>query len=383
MKSSLAVFLTFFVLSSFAGAPIEGKRVIVTNPLNVSRPAETIAVPLDALGIDVKDKALRVWDMRLGKALAYQEDGKGNLIFSTPLKPLEKRLFTILKNAELPQADMSIVCWAKHVPERKDDFAWENDKFGARTYGQKLMLPPPEGEKLISSGIDIFNKCVSYPTFPKWLYGKGEGSYHKNHGEGMDAYMLGKARGVGGIGQLKDGKWSHSINWKESKVIMIGPVRAEFEIVYDSWGDMGKETRHVTIDRGQNFAKYTASFSSPDKSVFVGPGLDVNDKRTHDGDIKFSLKRGFISNFEPLVKPEDGQIATAIVLDPSTKALKMASDELDCIYLLSNTSAEGSITYWSGAAWSLAGDYTTAEKWHTAVENFVKALNNPVKITVK
>jgi hypothetical protein len=383
MKISFLAILTFSISSIFAMTIPQGKRVIVTNPIDVYRPAETISVPWSKLEVEPNDSSVRVWDMRLGKALAFQDDGKGNIIFSTPLKPFEKRLFAILKDAKLPQADMSIVCWAKHVPERKDDFAWENDKFGARTYGQMLMEAPPKGEKLISSGIDIFNKCVSYPTFPKWLYGKGEGSYHKNHGEGMDVYMLGKARGVGGIGQYKDGKWSHSINWKDSKVIMVGPVRAEFEIVYDSWGNMGKETRHVTIDRGQNFAKYTATFSSPLQDVFVGPGLDINDKRTHDGDMKFSLKRGFISNFEPVAKPEDGQIATAIILDPLSKTSKISTDELDCIYLLSTLSNEGSITYWAGSSWSLAGDYTTPQEWHNAVEDFTKALNNPVKITVK
>jgi hypothetical protein len=269
------------------------------------------------------------------------------------------------------------------VPERKDDFAWENDKFGARTYGPVLMQPPPKGENLVSSGIDIFNKCVPYPVFPKWLYGKGEGSYHKNHGEGMDAYLIGKSRGVGGIGQLKNGKWSCSANWHTSKVIMTGPVRAEFEITYDTWGDMGKEVRRVTIDRGQNFAKFVAGFSAPASDVLVGPGLDLNQKRQHDGDIKLSLNRGFISNFEPCVAAENGHILTAIILDPTSKALKISTDDLDCAYLLSKVNEKGTITYWAGASWTIAGDYTTPEAWHNAVLNFRKALQNPVKITVK
>ena len=383
MRFSVLQLLAFSLSTAFAVPVPEGKRIIAENPIDVFRPAETISVEWSKLDVKKDDPDLRVWDMRLGKALAYQDDGKGNLIFSTPLKPLEKRLFTICKNGELPQADMSVVCWAKHVPERKDDFAWENDKFGARTYGPALMQPRPKGENLVSSGIDIFNKCVPYPVFPKWLYGKGEGSYHNNHGEGMDAYLIGKSRGVGGIGQFKNGEWFHSLNWSESKTIMTGPVRTEFELVYDTWGKMGKETRRVSLDRGQNFAKFTVAFSGHDAETLVGPGLDLNAKRNHDGDVKFSLARGFVSNFEPVAKPEDGHIATAIMLDSSSVPVKIATDDLDCVYLLAKIPEKGSLTYWAGASWSLAGEHTDAEKWHNTVADFKKALQNPVKITVK
>ena len=58
------------------------------------------------------------------------------------------------------------------------------------------------------------------------------GSYHKNHGEGMDNYKVGTSRGTGGIAQFAKGEWARSINWAEQKVVMTGPVRAVFELIY-------------------------------------------------------------------------------------------------------------------------------------------------------
>ena len=150
--------------------PKGGKTVVVENPLDVTRCAETVSVKWDDLGLKPGDTAVRVWDLAANVPVAYQDDKKnGALLFSTRLGAKETKEFRILTDASLPQADLSIVCWSQYLPERMDDFAWENDCFGARAYGPVIMEPAPKGQKLVSSGIDIINKCVSYPVLHRWF----------------------------------------------------------------------------------------------------------------------------------------------------------------------------------------------------------------------
>ena len=44
--------------------------------------------------------------------------------------------------------------FARYVPERMDDFAWESDRIAHRIYGQGLI----KGEGTITSGIDVWIK---------------------------------------------------------------------------------------------------------------------------------------------------------------------------------------------------------------------------------
>ena len=365
--------------------PTDGKLVRVTNPLDVARPAETVSLKWKDLGLRPGDTGVRVWDVAANVPVAWQDtEREGNLIFSTALGPKETRTFRILSDATLPQADLSIVCWSQYLPERMDDFAWENDKFGARAYGPIIMKPAPKGQKLVSSGIDIINKCVSYPVLHRWFVERtGEGSYHQDHGEGMDNYKVGSSRGCGGLGALKaDGTWATSINWAKSRTIMNGPVRTVFELTYPAWGGFGEETRRVTLDRGQRFARYETRFKGAvPTGVKVGPGLDCAKARQHNGKITRDLAAGWIANFEPnaVDGPRTGSILTAVLLAPSCGAATTATDALGCEYLFPSKGGNR-FTYWSGAAWTETLEIRTDAQWKTYVKNFAAALRAPIKV---
>ncbi len=375
-------------MASLAG----GKAVRVENPLDVARPAETVSVKWADLGLRPGDTAVRVWDVAACVPVPYQDDAKnGALLFSTALAPRETREFRILSDASLPQADLSIVCWGQHLPERLDDFAWENDRFGARAYGPAIMRPAPAGQGLVSSGIDVFNKCVRYPVLHRWLAERARGrSYHRDHGEGMDAYVVGAGRGCGGLGAVDaTNAWSFSRNWSKAKAIQCGPVRAEFELTYPAWGGFGEETRRVTLDRGQFFAHFRPRFrGKAPEGVRIGPGLDCGAARRHNGEVARDPSDGWIANWEPKDAdgPHTGSIGTAIILDPGDAPAMAATDALGCEYLLTEAGRTPS-GYWAGAAWSgaSAGDdglLPDAKAWHKAVREFAAALRAPVKVTV-
>ena len=58
--------------------------------------------------------------------------------------------------------DVTPRAYARLVPERKDDLAWENDKVAFRVYGPALRSGPED------SGIDVWCKRVARPVIDKW-----------------------------------------------------------------------------------------------------------------------------------------------------------------------------------------------------------------------
>lgn len=365
-----------------------GATVAVVNPVGIVR-TETVSVPWSKLGLKSSYDALRVFDVAAGKAIPHQNDVDGsNLLFSVELNRFERREYVVFSDGVklVAPADQSVVCWSGYLPERMDDYAWENDRFGARAYGPALMQPPPKGQGMTSSGLDIFNKCTSYPVLEKWLKyrPKGGPSYHKNSGEGMDSYAVGAGRGCGGVAaRSADGKWLYSANWAECRTLQIGPVRCEFELVYEGWGGLGRERRRVTLDRGQSLAKMTASFERLPDGVLVGPGVDISAGRRHDGDMKFSAQDGWIANFEPQ-DGWNGSIMTAVALDPSAGPAEASMDgESSFVLLVNPDSAAKSFTYYAGANWTGQKRYMDAAAWHGYVQDFAFGLRNPLKISVK
>ena len=389
-RGNMEVYLTAvdqLVARTTMSPPAGGKTVVVENPLDVARPAETVSVKWADLGLRPGDTAVRVWDVAACVPVAFQDDAKrGALLFSTALAAKETRTFRILADASLPQADLSIVCWSQYLPERMDDFAWENDRFGARAYGPVIMQPAPAGQKLVSSGIDIINKCVPYPVLHRWFVERtGEGSYHRDHGEGMDNYKVGPSRGCGGLGARGADGWAFSVNWSKAKMIQRGPVRTEFELTYPAWGGFGEETRRVTLDRGQFFAHYRPRFrGQAPAGVQVGPGLDCGAARQHDGQIARDLAAGWIANWEPdgVDGADTGSIATAVLLDPADAPAATATDALGCEYLFPSA-GRTSLGYWAGATWSGAGAVKDAKAWHALVRDFAAALRNPIKVSIR
>jgi hypothetical protein len=81
------------------------------------------------------------------------------------LDPSKRRTdLATFKGVKLPKVFMSPTprAFARFVPERKDDFAWENDLVAFRTSGPALR-PGPE-----NSGIDCWFERVPDPIVDKW-----------------------------------------------------------------------------------------------------------------------------------------------------------------------------------------------------------------------
>jgi hypothetical protein len=293
--------------------------------------------------------------------------------------------------------------FARYVPERMDDFAWESDRIAHRTYGQALI----KGEGTISSGPDVWIKKNRSPIVDV-MYKTGH--YHNDNGEFMDDYRVGKSRGCGGLG-IWDGKRLYtSSNYRNWRLITTGPIRSEFELTYDAW-DIGNgrkvsETKRYSIDAGSWFTKAQSTFTRDPASagpLTIGVGLAERACGTNVGElIAQDQTAGWMSYWQPEDAPK-GTIGVAIVLPKGSvqaftnDAPDLADSALHAVVpqptvegappirdLLAITTAEVGkpFSYYFGACWDRSGDFTNRVQWEDYVRRFAERRDAPLQVTI-
>ncbi|RYD43437.1 MAG: DUF4861 domain-containing protein [Verrucomicrobiaceae bacterium] len=264
--------------------------------------------------------------------------------------------------------------FARFVPERMDDFAWENDLVAFRTYGPALRSGPED------SGIDCWFKRVPYPVIDKWYmqdrlkleYGKVSKSYHEDQGDGYDVYKVSDTRGCGGISVWADEKLYNSETFVSQRVIENSPERIVFELDYasDFKGKVLRETKRITLIMGQRFFQSDSKFTldgEPAKDMEVAIGLMPQVKGSEP---VFAPKNGTMYIWEKL----DGNgLGTGIAIDPARvlgmRTFTDAAGQTQAL-CLAKTDATGSIRWFSGFGWEGQGEITTNGKWESHLKDF-------------
>jgi len=293
------------------------------------------------------------------------------------LDPAKRRTdLATFKDVKLPDHFLPTAprTFGRFVPERSDDFAWENDLVAFRTYGPALRSGPE------NSGIDCWFKRVPYPIIDKWYlqdrlklpYGKVTKPYHADHGEGYDVYKVGDTRGCGGISAWADGKLYNSGTFIAHRVIENTSVRVSFELDYasDLKGKVLRETKRITLIMGQRLFQCDSRFTldgAPAAQLDVAIGLCPQVAGTLPA---YSPETGAMMLWEKL----DGYgLGTSIILDPA-RVLKMqpftdAAGQTQAL-CLTRTDGNGGIRWFAGFAWEGQGDITTADQWTAYLKNF-------------
>ncbi|MRV73583.1 DUF4861 domain-containing protein [Duganella sp. FT92W] len=396
---------TLAVLAALGAASTDAlaatMQVTASHTLKQARPAETIAVPwadVNRLLPGALLQRIAVRDAR-GNLLPYQvtnvapeakdPDNKGiaygELLFQHDFAEGEASAVFTVETTDTVSPPFPPKVSARYVPERLDDFAWENDKVAHRTYGPALAAPAPAGsgkEVLVTSGLDIWFKKVAYPIVDRW-YNKGHDHYHHDEGEGMDMYNVGKTRGAGGTG-VWDGKALHTgRNYASWKVIANGPLRAIFELRYDAWDAGGvavSEVKRFTVDAGRYFDQVdsTFTFAGP-KQLNVAVGLNKNP--TDKGQEPHVAAIADASNHwigQWVTQKSNGAFGTAVIVPTSAG---FADDALNQLIVAPVTSGQP-LRYYTGAAWDRASPYQTQDDWRRLVVAEAARLRAPVAIKV-
>jgi hypothetical protein len=370
-------------------------EVNATNPLDIQRISETIEVDCQKISTLMEEYSadqIIVTDGKTNEILQTQfidlngDDIPDQLIFQSDFKPNESKHFHIqgtLEKINKPKTELRT--FARFVPERIDDFAWENDKVAFRTYGPRAQEITESGEPggTLSSGIDCWLKRVDYPIINKWYkQDLEEGiSYHEDQGEGLDNYHVGASRGTGGIGIWMDGQLATSKNYKSWKIIANGPIRTIFELDYGTWqaGDLRvQETKRIAIDLGSNLYKCTLMIGNPEDLPNITIGITLHEKT---GEVKIEKENGWSRYWEPYF---DSEFSAGVVVDPAQiqEVIDHRVEEPDLSNLLVVCDPAEEVTYYAGFAWGKSEQFELPVGFDKYLSDFSKRLASPLKIRI-
>ncbi|KIA99633.1 hypothetical protein OA93_05685 [Flavobacterium sp. KMS] len=263
--------------------------------------------------------------------------------------------------------------YARYVPERKDDFAWENDKIAFRAYGKAI-----ENTKEDASGFDVWVKRTDKMVINERYK---IGNYHIDSGNGMDYYHVGTTLGAGNMAPYVNDSIRYSGNYRKWLVLDNGPLRSTFQLTYDTWiagGIEVKATKIISIDAGSQLNRventYTFNGNKPPMEVVVGLS-----KRPEAGVISLNEQQGIMGYWEPTFG-EDGTTGVGSILTTPVKSMWV-----DKTQILGKTTVVNNepIVYYTGAAWNKARKITDAKQWFTYLDNFYQQLKNPLIVKVE
>jgi hypothetical protein len=382
INSTLLIFC-ISVLISCAEEP-DIKLLNVKNTLTIERSFET--VELSAEFLQVQDlSSIGIREFKSGKLQVTQlvdnnSDGTyDELLFQPILGASSEKDYEIVQINKEEQPSTEVICYARFVPERTDDYAWENDKVAFRTFGpiaQKMKEDNIKGGTL-TSGIDAWLKKVDYPIINKWYKEdlSGKGSYHKDTGEGLDNFHVGASRGVGGIAAKVNNNYYFSKNFTEWKTITTGPIRTSFVLKYANWdagGNIVEESKMISLDLGNNLSKFSINLHGIST---ISAGLTLHEK---DGVVIGNKEKGWVSYWQP---HEDSELGSGIVASTNTFLgyEKYDTDEKD----LSNAYAalkliDNKVVYYAGFGWKESGVFKNQQDWENYLSLFSDKINNPL-----
>ena len=268
--------------------------------------------------------------------------------------------------------------YGRYVPERKDDFAWENEYAAFRFYGPALAPENP------SNGVDIFMKNTPEFVIDTFFYNyvNFKTPYHVQHGKGFDGYKVAHTTGCGGPAFVANDSLYVGDQYDRWEIIEQTPSKLVFRLHYDSLriaGALYSEEITVTAAAGKilNRADLVLTALEENIPMRIGAGLYLHDSV---GTYRFlGEAQGIVYTETALSDPgavrlnkkwydntDLGQTHEAVIVPGSTPCI-IANTALALVdYVPGDT-----LTYWFGGCWDRWTDgkqsFPTQEAWTEAV----------------
>ncbi len=253
--------------------------------------------------------------------------------------------------------------YGRYVPERKDDFAWENEYAAFRMYGPALRPENP------SNGVDLWLKASPELVVDSFYYREHVLGlpYHINYGKGLDCYKVGHTCGCGGLVVIADDQTWIGGAYDRWEILEQTPDKFVFRLEYDSLlvaGHVLKEAITITAEAGQLQNKAEVVLTSDQPSVIssqllVGGGIYLHDTVDYYMTIPevgyvfyeedaLSDKTAAKMNYEYNGSSSQGRIQIS-VKTPGATLTEIRDGNLIAVrpYELGDT-----LTYYFGATWS-------------------------------
>lgn len=278
---------------------------------------------------------------------------------------MKKLLFFLIALLSLAacQTQQEAKVYGRYVPERKDDFAWENEYAAFRLYGAALKPENP------SNGVDLWLKN-SPALVIDTMYGrelKDHRPYHINYDGNLDCYKVAHTCGAGGLVVIADEQTWIGGPYDRWEIIEQTPDRFVFRLEYDSLlvaGQILRESLTITAEAGklQNKAEVVLTSDQPSaisSQLLVGGGIYLHDTVDYYMTIPevgyvfyeedaLSDKQAAQMNYEYNGSTSQGRVQIS-VKTPGATLTDIVDGNLVAVrpYELGDT-----LTYYFGATWS-------------------------------
>ena len=373
-KKTLFSLLAVIVLLSCSSEP---KTIVVTDFAGFDRRGEMVEVKIAGTNCDFAAKSYILKD-KAGKEIPYQVLSEGSkahtLIFQADVLAKSSSEYSLSEGT--PQEVKAMVS-ARYIPERKDDFAWENNFAAYRMYGPALANENP------SNGVDIWLKRTDELIVDKFYHNELEHglSYHIDHGQGLDCYKVGHTLGAGGIAPYTDKLWVAN-HYNSQETLVNGPLRAVFTLTYNSVevnGEFYKQTITITTDAGSILNKANVRYEGANAPMKLAGGIFLHDGK---GDKYISANNNIIAYAEDAVSEAgvpSGRNYVGVYMPGINIETK---EEGEHLLILADYTPGYEFTYYFGGGWDKWG-FPTKEDWFAEMLCFSQATVNPLSVSLK
>lgn len=369
----------FLLTALLAGCTLRPvKTITITNTSDDYREHEVITIPLGALNLSVEDVFSLVLKDADGEELPFQfvNYPEPSLLFFAKTKAHFSSQYTLVKGKPAP---VKPLVHARFVPERKDDFAWENNLAAYRMYGPALAPENP------SNGVDLWLKCTDELIVDSFYYREHELHlpYHVNYGKGLDCYKVAHTPGCGGWFPIIGSQPQIGGQYDRWEIVDKGPLAVTFRLYYDHYplADLDstevKATVTITCLAYQQLCKAEVSVAYPEE-MELGAGIFLH-TGTANPDIplagapQFSAKGGYIAYAENAVSDAgeaQGRNYAAVVMP------KMNRCYVEDNTLVAVSEETNFMTYWFGGGWS-EWQYPEDRDWFSATGYSTRLVREP------
>lgn len=266
--------------------------------------------------------------------------------------------------------------FARFVPERYDDFIFENNLIAGRIYGEALESCG-KGQ-ITSPGIDVWVKTpgalVANERYRLEL--EEHQSYHKNWGNGKDCYKVGRSLGAGASAVLIDGAVQlPATNFRSWEILEDTPEKVVFVLNYPEWETEGEKialSKKITVIPDTYFCKVedTYTFSGEKGDVLeIAAGVnrhasqEILEAEIYENDRYAIWEHASDQSGE---KDPESRIGVSVVV-PGAEFCRPTEDAGSALVGRKVKSGEPFV-YYFGSCWN-GGNLKSAEEWFKVVRD--------------
>jgi len=272
----------------------------------------------------------------------------------------------------------------RQVPERYDDFVFENNLVAGRIYGRALENCG-KGQ-ITSPGIDVWVKTPGDLIADRRYKDDLEcgRSYHKNWGDGKDCYKVGKSLGAGASSPIADGKLClPATNYRTWEILKETNNEVVFLVRYPEWTIPGGVKvaleKTFTVIPDTYFIKVEdVYYFTGARTITIGAGVNRHVKEKTMVTEEFGLDRYMLWEHasDTSAEPEEGMLGISVIMPECDKVL-LTKDGTHAVCCKEVHSGE-TLTYWFGSCWT-GGTIKNYLSWKAETENALNRFGKNVR----